>query len=97
MGTSSPLHQKTPSATLHIGRVRKYTGNVTGETGRVTASFVKHLPIKPERSKIKPVALGNLPVTENFTVVYCRLFRLVKREKGNKTVKTWLNFENGRE
>ena len=25
-----------------LGRVRKYTGNVTGETSRVTASFVKH-------------------------------------------------------
>ena len=81
----------------NLGRVRKYIGNVTGETSRVTTSFVKHKPVKPERSKIKPVSLGILPVTENFTVVYGRLFRLVKRENLNKVIKTWLSFENGRE
>ena len=84
-------NRSTRVRTGDLGRVRKYTG----ETRRVTVSFAKHLPVKPERSKIKPVALSNLPVTENFTVNYCQLFRLVKQENINRTVKMGLNFENG--
>ena len=53
-----------------LGRVRKHTGKVTGETSRAseTALFVKHSFVK--RFEIKPVDFSNIPVAENFTVVY---------------------------